>query len=173
MLERLRSMVRRLESLEEALAVMLLAATAAFVLVGASARAADRPLPWSVDFAQLAFIWTCMFSADVTLRHNAHIRIDILLVKLPAGLQRITELLLILVELAFVIVLIKYGVKLALSNWQRPLGDTGLSYAWVTFAVPFGGVLLIITLLRQLFQIVIHPNATDGGPASDMHPPES
>ncbi|WP_440850039.1 TRAP transporter small permease [Salinisphaera sp. SWV1] len=152
---------------------MLLAATAVFVLVGASARAADSPLPSSVDFAQLAFIWTCMFSADVTMRRNAHIRIDVLLLKLPARLQRTVELVFVLVEIAFMVVLVKYGVKLALSNWQRPLGATGLSYAWVTFAVPFGGVLLVITLLRHLLQIVINPDAKADVAVSDMRTSEN
>lgn len=150
------SILRWLERLEEAIAIVLLAATAAFVFAGATGRALGNPLTWSVAFAELAFIWTCVFSADVALRRNAHIRIDLFLLKLPQRLQRVVELLLVLVELAFCIALVKYGVILTLANWQRPLGATGLSYGWVTIAVPFGGGLMSITLLRQLCRLVFN-----------------
>jgi len=51
-----------------------------------------RPLhiaaPWSDEGACLLFIWTSFLSAAIALKRNLHIRIDILLVKLPAGMKR-------------------------------------------------------------------------------------
>ena len=154
------SIPRRLERLEEGIAIMLLAATAALVFVGAAGRALGNPLTWSVALAELTFIWTCVFSADVALRRNVHIRIDLFLLKLPLNVQRIVEVLILLIELAFTVALVKYGIVLALSNWQRPLGATGFSYSWVTLALPFGGGLMSITLLRQLLcQLVFNRKA--------------
>jgi C4-dicarboxylate transporter DctQ subunit len=50
-----------------------------------------RPLqiaaPWSDEGACLLFIWTSFLSAAIALKRNLHIRIDVLLVKLPAGMK--------------------------------------------------------------------------------------
>lgn len=162
-----RVLVRGLESLEEAIAMLLIAVTSALVFAGATGRAVGHPLPWSVDCAQLAFIWTCMFCADVALRRHAHIRIDALLLKLPAGPRRIVEILIVLVELAFLVVLAKYGIELALSNWQRQLGATSFSYGWVTTAMPFGAILMSITLLRHLAGLVFNRGPVAGESAAN------
>jgi C4-dicarboxylate transporter DctQ subunit len=44
--------------------------------------------PWSDEGACLLFIWTSFLAAAVALKRNLHIRIDVLLVKLPAGMKR-------------------------------------------------------------------------------------
>lgn len=51
----------------------------------------------------------------------------------------------------FLLLLIWYGFPLALSNWQRPMGVAGLSYGYITLALPVGAVLMLITLLRRIF----------------------
>ncbi len=51
-----------------------------------------RPLhiaaPWSDEGACLLFIWTSFLSAAVALKRDLHIRIDVILVKLPATVKR-------------------------------------------------------------------------------------
>lgn len=50
-----------------------------------------RPLhiaaPWSDEGACLLFIWTSFLSAAIALKRNLHIRIDVLLAKLPVGMK--------------------------------------------------------------------------------------
>ena len=50
-----------------------------------------RPLhiaaPWSDEGACLLFIWTSFLSAAIALKRNLHIRIDVLLSKLPAAMK--------------------------------------------------------------------------------------
>jgi C4-dicarboxylate transporter DctQ subunit len=51
-----------------------------------------RPLhiaaPWSDEGACLLFIWTSFLSAAIVLKRNLHIRIDVLLVKLPDRMKK-------------------------------------------------------------------------------------
>jgi TRAP-type C4-dicarboxylate transport system permease small subunit len=54
---------------------------------------------------------------------------------------------LILAFLGFVAIL---GWELSMSNWQRELGASGLSYGLVTLAVSVGAGLLIVSFLRRL-----------------------
>ena len=45
--------------------------------------------------------------------------------------------------------------SLAFSNWQRPLGFAGISYGYVTLALPVGAVMMIVSLVRRLASVGI------------------
>ena len=61
-------MLKWLARIEFAAACMLLAAIVALVFVAAIMRFFDHPLIWSVDLAQLLFIWLCFFGAARAMR---------------------------------------------------------------------------------------------------------
>ena len=44
------------------------------------------------------------------------------------------------------------GYKLTLLNWQRVFGDSDISYAWVTGAVPVGSLLMAATVIAQMIE---------------------
>lgn len=128
------------------------ALTTLLVFIGAVARTVGSPLIWSVDIAQASFVWACVLGADVALKRGAHIEIDIAVKRLSAGVRRVLAGLwwtLIAVFLGFLVV---YGVQLTRLNVERPLGDTGLSYLWVTLAIPVGALLMLATTLRLLWR---------------------
>jgi TRAP-type C4-dicarboxylate transport system permease small subunit len=58
------------------------------VVVSVCLRPLHIAAPWSDEGASLLFIWTTFISAAIALKRNLHIRIDVLLVKLPAGMKR-------------------------------------------------------------------------------------
>jgi C4-dicarboxylate transporter DctQ subunit len=58
------------------------------VVVSVCLRPLQIAAPWSDEGACLLFIWTSFLAAAIALKRNLHIRIDILLVKLPAGMKR-------------------------------------------------------------------------------------
>ncbi len=48
------------------------------------------------------------------------------------------------------------GYRLTMLNLQRIYGDSGISYAFVTGAVPVGCLLLAITLCGHLVNLIRH-----------------
>ena len=50
----------------------------------------------------------------------------------------------------FLATLVWLGIKLTLLNLERPLGDVGISYGYVTSAIPAGAFLMLLTALRRL-----------------------
>jgi TRAP-type transport system small permease protein len=145
-------MKHTLYKLEESLAMLFFAATSFFVLIGAVSRTIGAPLVWSVDAAQLAFAWTCALGADIALKHNAHVVIDVAVKRLPYSVRRAMGFLWYVVILAFLALLVWYGADLTLLNTQRELGDVGISYAWVTVTVPVAAALMAITVINKLVQ---------------------
>jgi TRAP-type transport system small permease protein len=156
--------VAKLIRLEERLGMVLFAVTAALVFVGALTRSLGAPLIWAIDIAQAAFVWACVLGADIALRHDAHIEIDILVRRFPQRVRRGLAAAWLVAMAAFLACLVWYGVQLAAMNVERPMGDTGFSYAWVTAAIPAGALLMLATALRKLWRGVtgVEPFALEG-----------
>lgn len=136
---------------EERLAMAFFAGTSFFVLIGAVTRALNHPVIWAVDLAQLSFVWACVLGADLAMKNNAHIEIDIVVRYFPASIRRKIAILWLIAIAAFLAMLIWYGTDLTLMNKERELGDVGISYSWVTGAIPAGCALMLATTLRRLY----------------------
>lgn len=113
-----------------------------------------QPLVWSVDLAQLLFIWVSFIGANQALRARVHIGMDLLVRPLPMRLRRGLEIVLALVTLAFLLTMVVMGYRLTLLNIERQYGDSGISYGFVTGAVPVGCLLLAVTLAGHLLTVL-------------------
>jgi TRAP-type C4-dicarboxylate transport system permease small subunit len=142
----------RLMRLEESLAMAFLAVTTVLVFVGAIARTIGHPLIWAIDIAQLSFVWACVLGADIALKRNVHIEIDILVRTFSRGVRRVLAIAFLIMISAFLATLVYLGVQLTLLNLERPLGDVGISYGFVTSAIPVGALLMLGTALRRLYR---------------------
>ena len=143
-------MLRRLAQFEFVVAMALLVIIVVLVFVAAIMRFFDTPLIWSVDMAQLLFIWLCMIGATRAMRQKGHLGIDLVVRHLPHRVRLGVEFAVSLLILGFFALLAIEGTKLTLLNQQRQFGDSGLSYGWVTAAVPVGCVLIGIALVYNM-----------------------
>jgi TRAP-type C4-dicarboxylate transport system permease small subunit len=95
--------------------------------------------------AQLSFAWACVLGADLALKKNTHIEIDILIRKFPRQVRKVLAVIWLMAIAAFLCFLVWYGTKLTLQNMERVLGDVGISYSWVTGCIPVGALLMLGT----------------------------
>jgi TRAP-type transport system small permease protein len=142
--------VKTLERAEEILGTALFALMAALILVGAVGRTFGAPLIWAIDLAQLFFAWAAVLGADIALKRNQHIEIDILVRRFPPPLRAAMTMLWLAAIAAFLAGLVWLGTRLTLLNLERELGDVGISYGWVTAAIPAGALLLLVSVLHRL-----------------------
>jgi TRAP-type transport system small permease protein len=143
-------MTAHLARLEFVLGTALMSAIVVLVFIAAVMRFAGHPIIWSVDMAQLLFIWLCFLGAAKALRAKAHLGVDLFVRLLPQKNRLALELLLAFVCLVFLTLLFFEGIDLTLLNRERLFGDSGLSYAYVTIAVPAGSVLLSLAILNNM-----------------------
>jgi TRAP-type C4-dicarboxylate transport system permease small subunit len=135
---------------EDLLAKAFLAGCSLLVFVAAITRAFGAPVLWAIDVAMLLFIWCAFLGANKALRNRQHIIIDIVVRYFPQRLQRALLIGHWAIIIAFLGALVVLGIQLTLLNVQRPMGDTNISYAYVTSAVPVGSLLMLITAATQL-----------------------
>jgi len=145
-------MLKRLAQLELAICFALLAGITGLVFVASITRFFGYPLIWSIDMAQLLFIWLCFFGSNKAMREKSHLGMEVLVTRLGYQRRFWLEVACSVVILAFLAVLAVEGWKLTLLNKERTFGDSSLSYSWVTVAVPVGCVLLAATLIYNMIR---------------------
>lgn len=157
-------MINRLIKIEETTSVILLALVVLFVFVAAVMRTLGHPVIWSVDIAQMLFIWVCMLGGNQALRKGSHVGVDYFVRRLSLRVQIAIDMFSYILVALFLGVLVWFGIKLTLLNPERDLGAVDLPYALVTVAIPFGGLLMLITTLWQtsyLFAVLIGQKQPD------------
>ncbi len=139
-----------LDQAEFLIGAALLAIITGLVFIAAVMRFFGVPLIWSVDMAQLLFIWVCFLGAARAMRRHAHLGVDLLVALLPFRARRALELALAAIVFAFLALLAWQGWRLTMMNTARVFGDSGLPYWLVTVAVPVGAIHLAIALAANV-----------------------
>ena len=136
--------------IEETAARVLLAAIVVLVFLAALTRWFDYPIIWSIDIAQLFFGWICFLGADTALRQGRHIGMDVLIRLFPARFQRTVGFFLDILSIVFLVIVIYYGFKLSIINWERRFNTIEVSYSLATLSVPVGCLLMLRTMVSRM-----------------------
>jgi TRAP-type C4-dicarboxylate transport system permease small subunit len=141
-----------LQRIEYACAAILLGAVVVLVGIAAVARGMGIPIIWSVEVAQLLFVWLVVIAADLGMQTNRHFGMQILLDNVPPSIRKATEIANILVLIGLLAILFYYAWNNTILIHARLDGALQLpgSYYHASMVVGFG--LLIRTLLVQLVQ---------------------
>ena len=139
---------------EEFLFSFLFAVMVALVFSSAIARGIGKPLAWSLDVAQLLLCWTSLVGADVAFRHDKFIGLDLFTRKMPVKVQKVLEIVvLVLMQVAFCI-FIYYGVMLSIKSWKRSFQTLPISYSFITIALPVMSTLMTLTNILKIIDQV-------------------
>lgn len=135
---------------EEFLFSFLFAVMVALVFSSAIARGIGKPLAWSLDVAQLLLCWTSLVGADVAFRHDKFIGLDLFTRKMPVKVQKVLEIVvLVLMQVAFCS-FIYYGVMLSIKSWKRSFQTLPISYSFITIALPVMSTLMTLTNILKI-----------------------
>ena len=138
-------------------AATLLMAIATLVFVSAIARTVRHPLNWAVDISMLFFAWLVFIGGDIVIRETDLISVDILQRLLPGGIRKWMTAIFYVIMIAFLLVLVWYGIPLLIENRKRLFQAMELSYSWCTLAVPVGSILMIISSSIRLHRLFREP----------------
>lgn len=140
-----------LQRIEFACAGLLLGAVVVLVGIAAVARGMGVPIIWSVEVAQLLFVWLVVVAADLGMQTNRHFGMQILLDNVPQSLRKATEIANILVMIGLLTMLFYYAWNNTILIHSRLDGALQLPGSYYHGSMVIGFGLLIRTLLVQLF----------------------
>lgn len=142
-------MSRIIEKIEFVLGAGLLAIITGLVFIAAIARFAGHPIIWSVDMAQLLFIWLCFVGATRAMRLRSHLGVDYFVRLFGYKSRLMIETVMAVIFITVMGILSIEGYKLAVQNKERLFGDSGISYYFVTMAVPVGFLFLSLAIIAN------------------------
>lgn len=120
------------------------------VFIGAITRGLGIPIQETNDIAQLLFAWTSFLGADIALRNEKLVGVDLLTRKFPIRIQKILKIICHILILIILSIFVKEGIVLSLRNWNRSFQTLSLSYSYVTLSLPIGSLLMIFSTINLL-----------------------
>ena len=136
---------------EDFITNFLMLAVVVFVFGASVMRWVGDPIAWSVDIAQLLFVWLIFLGANRSLRENRHIGVDYFVKRVPDKIQNIIEIIMYLSILGFLIFVSWYGIQLSMDNVIRQLSSLDISYAYISASVPVGCFIMIVTTVSKIW----------------------
>ena len=106
--------------------------------------------PWGEMTARYAFVYLSYIAAAEAIRLRKHIRIDLIIKKLPRSLQNIFDLYIDLLTTGLAVLVIYYSTQVIKIQWTVNIvmesADLNLAFAYA--ALPIGWGLLVIRILQ-------------------------
>ena len=121
------------------------------VTAGIIFRAFNEPLSWTDEICGFLMVWLACLGWMIATRHNAHIRIRLLLDKLPGKAWRGTEVV-IQVAVAVVGVVVAWkSIHLVEVNSDIEAMSVPISVAWMYAPLLPAGLLTTVQALADMF----------------------
>ncbi|MDP2121862.1 MAG: TRAP transporter small permease subunit [Hoeflea sp.] len=143
-------MLRRIEF---ASASLLLAGIVLLVGGGSVARGFGWPLIWSVEIAQLMFLWLCVLAIDLAMQDERHFGLSILLDNVPPRLRKLIEGANIVIMIGLLVFLLFYAWKNVILMHPRLDGALQMPGSIFHASMVLGFALLVRTLAAKLIKL--------------------
>ena len=138
--------------LEELIVQAILCIITLLVFISAVLRTIGSPINWAVDLSLLLFAWLIFLGASVSLRSTELVAIDMVVKKLPGIIQDGLYILWTGLSLAFLGMLIRFGIPLAIESYARPFYTLGISFSYATISVSVGSASMMLTMVVNAFK---------------------
>lgn len=125
-------------------AVLLLASLLATVVAGVLARMIGKPLAWTDEAAQYLLVWAGFVGLMIATRRRSHIRITMLIDRLPDWAGRLAEIAIRGLIVLFAVQMTRYGYPLIGRNWDIDWVSLPLPSGLLYLPIPFVAAILII-----------------------------
>lgn len=113
-------------------------------------------LSWAEEICKYLFVWSTFLSASLCLKRRSSIKIDMLLLALPANMQRFLLIIGDIVMLAFFLYMLKaaWTVTSGLYVSQQTSPALELKMYWIYLSTVVGFALCVFRLLQRMYFLV-------------------
>lgn len=141
---------RRVTDAALALACTFLVVICCFGLWQVVARfVLSQPSTWTEEAMRRLLIWCVMLGVVVAFRRGALVSVDLMLRVSRGAWRRAVRAIITVASLAFLAVLLWYGIDLAWRVRFQTFASMELSMAWAYAALPVGAGLAMLAVLAQ------------------------
>lgn len=105
------------------------------------------PLVWSEAVVRYLMIWIVLLGIGIAIRKGSMISVEILLHIVPKRVRRIMRLFIILINIVFLSLLIKYGFDIMTNLAHQKTGTLNIPVSWIYAAIPVGSGLALLNCI--------------------------
>jgi tripartite ATP-independent transporter DctM subunit len=139
----------------ELLAASLVALEAIILFAGVVSRYVfHKALTWTDEVAIALFLWLSMFGSVVALRRGSHMRLTLVIDRLPLRWSKLADAGWLIIAIAFLAALVVPAVQYTLDVRQDITPSLRFSNSYRAAAIIVGVVIMLVALLRQLLERV-------------------
>ncbi len=109
-----------------------------------------QALSWSEELALGCFSWVMLLSIALGVRHSIHVRMDLLIDRLPPMLRHRANQIIWLVIAALGFVIAWSGVNYVRDSFGTTSAAIGYPIAWLYASAPVSGILIAIFALEHI-----------------------
>ncbi len=132
----------------EAVAALLLAFIVVANFLGVLYRYGLRdPIGWTEEAMRYAIVWAVFLGAVAALHRGEHMVLTLLDEAVGRRVRRLLHSLVMLLIATFCVVVLVFGIQLALRNWNQVSPTMNLRMFWPYLAVPTGAALMLLQSL--------------------------
>jgi tripartite ATP-independent transporter DctM subunit len=119
-----------------------------------SRYALGDPIYWADDFCSVLLLWLAVLGAVYAARRNEHMRLTVLIDRLPERYRFAADVVAIVAFLVFAATLTYQGWVLTVEEFHNTMPALGVSVAWKSSAIIAGFGLVSIDCLARLRRLV-------------------
>lgn len=122
-------------------------------------------LSGNIDLAMFLLAWTAFLGADVAWRSGQLVGVDLITRNLPKKVQKIIEILLYCIIFGALILIIVFGIRLAITEKLRTYQSIPIPYSLVTISIVVAGLSMSISTILKIRRCIVNFNEkeTEGG----------
>jgi TRAP-type C4-dicarboxylate transport system permease small subunit len=122
----------------------------------------NNSLSWSEELGKFIFVWISWLGISIGQRRNEHIKITMLVDKLPPMGQKIAEIISDIILIIICLVTLYYAIILVQTQVKVPYAGIKISTAWGYLSLVLGCGFISLRLFANIFkdikELISHKN---------------
>lgn len=148
--------IATLNRFEDILLIAMFVAMVAIIFMQVIMRYAfNNSLSWSEELGKFLFVWLSWVGISIGARRREHIKITMLIDKLPYRIARSMDVLVELILIGICGITAYYGVTLVFSQVGTHYAGIRISMSWGYLAVVIGCVLMMIRSIVTMIEAMM------------------
>ncbi|MFA5575886.1 MAG: TRAP transporter small permease [Tissierellaceae bacterium] len=158
----MKKLIKTLDKTEEVFLVLMFIAMVGIIFFQVIMRFVfNNSLSWSEEFGKFLFVWISWIGISIGHRRKEHIKITLLVEKLPYKIKKILEALSEIVLIVISGITLYYGVIMIGIQKKVPYAGIKISTSWGYLSLVLGTGLFIIRSVNILIEIIKEINRKD------------
>lgn len=112
----------------------------------------NNSLPWSEELGKFMFVWISWLGISIGQRRNEHIKITLLVDRLPVKIQKITEVVADIILIAILAVTIYYAIELVGFQSRVTYAGIKISTSWGYLSLVLGCGFMLLRLIGGIIR---------------------